>query len=444
MSYRIIHADIFDGLQQIEDHSIHCVVTSPPYYGLRTYGIPPRKWDDGSECVFGEEPSLELYIHHAVEVFRGLKRVLHQRGTFWLNIADCYAGGGKHVEPKAIYNIPLDGKPTRKRQKGLTGKDLLMVPARMALALQADGWILRQDNIWAKGVSFLKSFSGTVMPESTRDRTTWAHEHVYQLVLRTDYFYDQDGCREAFAQSTRKEAQETYTGQGRKDYAAARAQNPSDVKRRVVESVRRNQQTGGGGRNLRNVWVIGKQNFKGAHFATFPEKLVRPIIQLATSEKGCCPHCGEPVRRKTIREPVPADVQAAFNAARVTSAETSGRTDGHTRRKPNYRRRVLRTEWEVGCECPGFTVEAAVPCRVCDPFVGSGRAGIVAVGLGRDFTGIDASADYCRMASNAIERACGATGRRIGADAPCVGASNDDRACVSAPVSGLGASNTTT
>ena len=215
MSFQIINADVVEGLRQIPEHSVHCVITSPPYFGLRKYaGVEPRRWGDGSVGVLGEEPTLDLYVQHLVEIFRELKRVLHPTGTFWLNIADCYAGGGKHPERKEIYNIPDNAKPKRAKQRGLTGKDLLMVPARAALALQADGWILRQDNIWAKGLSFCKGYSGTVMPESTRDRSTWAHEHLFQFALNTNYFYDQDGCREAFADSSRKEAAgKAYMGQ---------------------------------------------------------------------------------------------------------------------------------------------------------------------------------------------------------------------------------------
>ncbi len=347
--------------------------------------------------VLGQEPTLFLYIQHLVEVFRDLKRVLHPTGTFWLNLGDAHAQGGKHVEPKAIYDIPLDGKPVRPKQKGMHGKNLLMVPARVALALQQDGWLLRADIIWAKGVSWLPSFAGAVMPESCLDRPCHSHEHLFLFALQGSYYYDIDGCREAYATTSKNDALHPYRGRATKAYADAGAQNPSDAKRRMQRSINE-----GIGRNLRDVWVIPKQNYPGLHYATFPEKLVEPIVRLATSEKGCCPLCGTPIRRKTIREPVPAAVQAAFEAARVTSAATSGRTDGHTRSKPNYRRRVLRTEWEAGCECENMDVEAAVPCMVVDPFSGSGRAGVVAVRLGRRFTGIDASGDYCRDAERNI------------------------------------------
>ena len=389
--------DVIDVLRGMPAGRISCMITSPPYYGLRSYGIPPRQWADGLECVLGEEPSLEEYLGHLVEVFREVKRVLHPRGSAWLNLGDCYAGGGKHVEPKHIYDIPLDAKPIRPRQRKLTGKDLLMVPARAALAIQSDGWILRQDIIWAKAVSFLPSFSGSVMPESTRDRATWAHEHVFQLALREDYFYDQDGCREPFADSTVRQAQSTYNGKGRKDYAGAGCQNPSDVKRRVNQSVA-SRVADGGGRNLRNVWIVPKQNFKGAHFATFPEKLVAPIIKLASSARGVCTACAAPIQRRTVRADVPAHVREAFEASRATTATDTGRTDGHTARRPNHRRRVLREEWEASCAC-GAGFEAAT---VLDIFNGSGRTGMVAKRLGRSYVGIDVNPTYIDMAQQAI------------------------------------------
>lgn len=392
---KIICGDVIDVLNTLPEKSVHTIITSPPYYGLRDYGIPPRVWADGSTCCLGLEPTLGLFITHLVEVFSAAKRVLRDDGTLWLNLGDSYAGGGKHEE-KIKYSEADGEKPKRAKQKRLSGKDLLMVPARAALALQDDGWILRQDNIWAKGVSFCPSFSGSVMPESTRDRSTWAHEHVYHLALNDRYYYDQDGFREPYAASTLKQARDGYTGMGTKDYAGAGVQNPSDLKRRVIDAART-----GAGRNLRNVWTIGKQSFPGAHFATFPEALVTPIISLATAAAGCCATCGAPQVRHTLREAVPQDVRAAFEAARSESARDTGRTDGHTQRKPNFVRAVLGTEWKAGCACGGDPI----PCTVMDLFTGSGRCGVAAVKLGRNFIGIDVNPEYVTMAEGALRDA---------------------------------------
>lgn len=436
---RLLCGDVIDVLNRMPEESVHCIVTSPPYYGLRDYGVPGRVWGGDGACAhewetvtrrfqvpggtdkqrsnegsgsgivgrsgyckkcgawegcLGLEPTLEEYVTHLVDVFRAARRVLRDDGTLWLNLGDSYAGGGRHEE-KVKYAPADAGKPKRPRQRRLTNKDLLMVPARAAIALQDDGWILRQDNIWAKGLSFCPSYSGSVMPESTRDRTTWAHEHVFQLCKSQHYFYNQDAAREPYAASTIKSTEIPYSGRGQKNYAGAGVQNPSDVKRRVLDSA-----AAGAGRNLRNVWVIGKQAFKGAHFATFPEGLITPIVQLATSSR-CCTQCGAPWTHRVVLEPVPVKVQARFEAARDASAERTGRSDGHTQRKPNYVRKAVGESWDAGCQC-GMGTEPGV---VLDTFAGSGRAGIAAIKLGRHFIGIDVNPTYVEMAEGALREA---------------------------------------
>ncbi len=397
MSFKILNADVVEGLRSLPDASVHVVVTSPPYLALRRYaGRAGRTWEDGSTGVFGEETNLHLYVQHSVEIFRELKRVLHPSGTFWLNLGDSYQHGGPQPSTGIHMRNGVPLPSDYKRDKTFKSKKQLgMIPARVAIALQEDGWILRQDIIWAKGLSFCPSYSGSVMPESIVDRAIWSHEHLFQFALADRYFYDIDGMREPYAASTLRDADRGYNGQGRKDYEGAGVQNPSDTKRRVLDSV-----SVGIGRNLRNVWVIPKEPLKEAHFAAFPTKLVEPVVKLGSSEKGCCPTCLAPWGRNLIREKVPEDVQAAFEAARVATVNDTGRTDGHTQRKPNYRRKILGEGWLPGCRCEE---NLPIPCTVLDPFSGSGRAGIVAVRLGRDFIGIDASEEYVRMASRLIQ-----------------------------------------
>lgn len=399
--------DVVEGIRSIPSGSVHCVVTSPPYLALRRYaGITPRTWEDGSSSVLGEEPNLYVYVQHMVEVFRELKRVLHPTGTFWLNIGDSYQHGGPQpstgVHKRNGVPLPEDYKrmPIFKSKKQLG-----MVPARVAIALQEDGWILRQDIIWAKGLSFCPSYSGSVMPESIVDRAIWSHEHLFHFALNDKYFYDIEGCKEPYADSTKRDAATQYTGRGRKLYADAGVQNPSDVKRRVLESV-----AGGSGRNLRNVWVIPKEPLKEAHFAAFPTKLVEPVVKLGSSAYGCCPSCYAPWERVTTKEPVPAHIQAQFEASRSATTNDTGRTDGYTARKPNYRRRTLGEGWRPTCLCG---INEVVPARVLDCFSGSGRAGIVATRLGRDFIGIDASAEYCDIARRVIKKEVGVRGSDI-------------------------------
>lgn len=418
MSFNIINADVVEGLRTIPDHSVHVVVTSPPYLALRRYaGGAGRTWADGTTGIFGEEPNPKLYVGHSVEIFNELKRVLHPSGTFWLNLGDSYQHGGPQPSTgiHARNGVPLP--TTYKRDKVFKSKKQLgMIPARVALALQDDGWILRQDIIWAKGLSFCPTYSGSVMPESIVDRAIWSHEHLFHFATQDKYFYDIDGCREPYAEGSKERYQyafggaknkqlveegrvpvvgfREYRGQDTKDYDAAGAQSPSDSKRRIMASME-----AGVGRNLRNVWVVPKEPLKEAHFAAFPTKLVEPVIRLGSSEKGCCPACFAPWSRNLIREKVPDDVQAQFEAARVATVADTGRTDGHTARKPNYRRKVLGEGWVPGCN---HDLDP-IPCTVLDPFSGSGRSGIVATRLGRTYIGIDASAEYAAMATRLIQ-----------------------------------------
>lgn len=429
---QLLHADVIEGLRSLKDASVHCIVTSPPYLALRRYaGVTPRTWSDGSSCVLGEEPTLHVYVQHMVEVFAELKRVLHPSGTFWLNIGDSYQHGGPQPSTgiHARNGVPLPSD--YKRGKTFKSKKQLgMVPARVAIALQEDGWILRQDIIWAKGLSFCPTYSGSVMPESITDRAIWAHEHLFHFALNDKYFYDMEACREPYADSTRSQAGAAYKGKATKDYDAAGAQNPSDVKRRILEGIRarvrldRDQvgspsqmrslvadegdrymsgrvhnPTGAGGRNLRNVWVVPKEPLKEAHFAAFPTKLVEPVIKLGTSDHGVCPSCLSPWERVTTREPVPSEVQEAFERARMRTIGDTGRSDGHTARKPNYRRKILGEGWRPTCACEE---NDPIPATVLDPFSGSGRAGVVACRLGRSYIGIDASADYIEIARRLI------------------------------------------
>ena len=200
----MIHpGDCRDVLPTLEAGSVQCVVTSPPYFGLRDYG------GDGQ---IGLEPTPDAYIQTMVEVFREVRRVLRDDGCVFLNLGDSYAAGktGRDDNDAATranmdrhghgggVKLQAKGKPA-----GLKPKDLCMIPARVALALQADGWYLRSDIIWAKGLSFCPAYSGSVMPESVTDRPTTSHEHVFLLTKQARYFYDAEAVREAGADPDR-------------------------------------------------------------------------------------------------------------------------------------------------------------------------------------------------------------------------------------------------
>jgi DNA modification methylase len=254
----------------LADESVQCVVTSPPYWGLRQYaGEQETDWQDGTRHALGLEPTPELYVAHMVEVFREVKRVLRPDGTLWLNLGDSYASGeiGRHdsVQGREIDGKRVTSKATLRQQARLTSgvkpKDLVGIPWMVAFALRADGWYLRSDIIWHKP---------NPMPESVTDRPTKAHEYLFLLSKSPSYFYDADAIREDFADERLGNpgaASGNYSrGSGRNDNGA-------------LSGKAWNEDGAHSGRNKRTVWTIATRPYAGAHFATFPEALVEPCIK---------------------------------------------------------------------------------------------------------------------------------------------------------------------
>jgi DNA modification methylase len=252
----IYHGDCMDILHGLDAESVNCCVTSPPYWRLRDYGV------DGQ---IGLERTPEEYVAKMVAVFREVWRVLRKDGTVWLNLGDSYAsgkgtcfnpGGGDlslGKERKAIGVHPLDrGNRSTLKASGLKPKDLVGIPWRVAFALQADGWWLRQDIIWHKP---------NPMPESVTDRCTKAHEYIFLLSKSARYYYDAEAVKEP--------------GTGRPIF-------DNNNSRAVVDTSRndhgRHNPDLATNRNKRSVWTIATQPYPGAHFATFPPKLIEPCI----------------------------------------------------------------------------------------------------------------------------------------------------------------------
>jgi len=268
MKYQIIEGDALEKLQELPDQSVHCCVTSPPYYGLRDYGL------DGQ---IGLEETPEQYIEQLVGVFREVRRVLRDDGTAWLNLGDSYSGGQTGRNDKntggGLYQGQQNGwtgEETKQRHvpTGLKPKDLLMIPARVALALQADGWYLRSDIIWHKP---------NPMPESVTDRPTSAHEHIFLLSKKERYYYDADAIREPH-----QEASIERDKAGWKAAFKGRHTQPGEKRPHSTDT---NGFLNPNGRNRRNVWTVTTKPLKQAHFATFPPKLIQPCI-LAGCPKG--------------------------------------------------------------------------------------------------------------------------------------------------------------
>lgn len=260
MTFTLHHGDCIEVMRGMDAQSVHCCVTSPPYWGLRDYGV------DGQ---IGLESTPEEYVGKMVEVFREVRRVLRDDGTLWLNLGDSYSmntrgarGKGKqHTNNGSVIDDRHWAIPA-----GLKPKDLVGIPWRVAFALQADGWYLRQDIIWHKP---------NPMPESVRDRCTKAHEYVFLLSKSARYYFDADAIA---APSINAGMVITYnnpkeiTDPGYDGHRTRKGMHGRDI---LVADTR----------NRRSVWTVASSPFPDAHFATFPEPLIQPCI-LAGCPKG--------------------------------------------------------------------------------------------------------------------------------------------------------------
>lgn len=276
MTVRILQGDCRDVLKTLPDESVHCVVTSPPYWGLRDYGV------DGQ---IGLENSPSAFVDALVGIFSEVRRVLRPDGTLWLNLGDSYARAGgwsnnngldgvatRQESDRAMSNIAADGGASQKLAQGLKSKVLVGIPWRVAFALQSDGWYLRQDIIWAKP---------NPMPESVTDRCTKAHEYIFLLAKSQRYYFNADAI-----------AEESVTQDGRKPYARGQVDKRGNghdrgggtdrIKTNRDQDARWNTEF----RNKRSVWLVGTMPYTEAHFATFPPALIEPCILAGCPDGG--------------------------------------------------------------------------------------------------------------------------------------------------------------
>lgn len=336
--------------------SVHTVVTSPPYYGLRDYGV------DGQ---IGLEVTPDEYIANLVEVFRECKRILRDDGTLWVNIGDSYNGSAPNQSGQNGYN---DGRENRDKRystggvNGLKPKDLIGIPWMLAFALRADGWYLRQDIIWAKP---------NPMPESVKDRCTKSHEYIFLLSKSSRYYYDSEAVKEESIEPIR--AREKNNGE-----------SAVDTKMRGYGGNCGNTGT----RNKRDVWTVTTKPYKGAHYATFNPELIKPCI-LAGAPETCCAKCGAPYERvverdRKARNELPKDdPRYRPNTYHGSYENINGKGDaGYTF--------TQTLGFEPTCDCNAGTSSGIV----FDPFVGSGTTVATAIQLGRQGIGIDLSFKY--------------------------------------------------
>jgi DNA modification methylase len=378
MTTSLLVGDCRSVLPTLPAGSVHCVVTSPPYFGLRDYGVAGQ---------LGLEPTPDEYVAALVGVFRDVRRVLRADGVLWLNLGDSYASGeigrhdGGHTFKDTYERKAFGNRKQQRLQTGLKPKDLLGIPWRVAFALQADGWYLRQDIIWSKP---------NPMPESVRDRCTKAHEYLFLMSKSERYYYDAEAIAEPFADG-RLGNPGNYSngysdGAGRKDGATLGVEWLKGADR--------------SGRNRRSVWEIATQPYADAHFATFPPALIEPCILAGTSEKGCCAKCGVPWVREVERT---RTNQSGSGRAGNPPEGKGGPNAQHAGTMQDIRMGpTISTEtlgWSPSCSCNA----AVVPCTVLDPFGGAGTTGLVADRLQRNAVLIELSPAYANMAEGRIK-----------------------------------------
>lgn len=369
--YKLICGDALETLKKGKEKSIQCAITSPPYFGLRVY--------DGGDREIGTEETVEEYVKHLVLVFREVRRMLRDDGVLFLNLGDSYNGSGG---AGGDYNKGglKEGQPKYpgRNLAGLGPKQLLGIPWRVAFALQADGWILRQDIIWAKP---------NPMPESVKDRCTKSHEYIFLFAKSAKYFFDGEAIKEPAV----------TTDSYKRDRDNTRLNNiPGRTK--MTGLIENNYAT----RNKRSVWTITTKPYREAHFAVFPPDLVEPMVLAGTPEYGCCKACGKPCQR--VVEKQIAFGGGSGKAGRSSEdANAAGKWTGQQYGENIKLGPVNHTQtvgWKADCLCESEPIKS----WILDPFCGSGTTGVVALKHNRRFIGIDLNPKYIEIAEKRIQK----------------------------------------
>ena len=266
----IINRDALYALRELPEESVHCCVTSPPYYALRDYGL---------DMQIGREDTPEQYIDRLTEVFRELRRVLRSDGTLWLNIADTYCGTGNkgyHADPKNPKGRNGQQIARNNRVSGCKQKDLIGIPWLLAFALRADGWYLRSDIIWQKE---------NPMPESVKDRCVRCYEHIFLFSKSKKYFFDYKAISEPIAPATAERLKRGMKGGNKYGKPVPGQPQPQSINR-LREHGEIKDADINPLRNKRDVWKINTVPFKGGHYAAYPPKLVETCLLAGCPEGG--------------------------------------------------------------------------------------------------------------------------------------------------------------
>lgn len=367
MKNTILNGDCRATLKTLPDDHVHCVITSPPYWNKRSY-LP--KDSPLASLEIGQEATPKIFIEKLVnEVFSEVWRVLRPEGTCWLNLGDGYAAsghghGGGSVSEARQQQEACGGYKGRVPPPcwGLKRKDLMMLPHRLAMGLQEAGWWVRMDIVWHKLAP---------MVESVDDRPTLAHEYLFILTKSERCFYDAHAIKEPWAEYERKRRMRELA----KDTEFFGQHDDPEI---VIEGLR----------NKRSVWPLGPTCYTGDHHATFSPELVKPCILAGTSEKGCCAICGAPYQR-IMEKAKGGTIGKSYHDHQCAMQ------DGKAFQE--FARDAMRTYvppkhkgWAPTCTRSA----GIVPCRVLDPFGGSGTVAQVANEYGRDSIMCELNPEY--------------------------------------------------
>jgi len=387
---KVYEGHCLNELKKLDDNSVDCCVTSPPYYNLRSYS------DDINEV--GREETLPEYISKLVEIFEEVRRVLKPTGICFINIGDSYSGSGKgrnsdgtshksaftsKSSEKVLFgNIKGGQKPT-----GIKRKELMNVPHRLVLALSDAGWYHRQTIIWAKATSG-EIREGSSMPESCTDRWNQSFEYIFMLTKNDRYYFDQFAVKESVNPDSVLHAKRNFNTKKLADINGNFKNQRLDFAETSLV-------------NMRSVWRINLQpGSSGQHIAGYPEKIPYYCIKAGSSQKGCCKECGVPYTRilekmgeinhSLTTEPREYHkIETSKGKHGVTSAFL---TDTSSQYKSNG--------WQKQCKC---ATDDIVPSLIIDPFLGSGTTSLVALKEGRDFIGFELNPEYIKIAKERMK-----------------------------------------